>query len=83
MQQKSMASRLFKKMNIDDQRCGSTWIHFGMFFYILSIEVPYQVLTTGEDACLRFWDLRLHMEGSPRGVTHPGNRGPLFGGEQK
>ena len=25
----------------------------------LPIEVPYQVLTTGEDACLRFWDLRL------------------------
>ena len=24
----------------------------------VSSEVPYQMLTTGEDACLRFWDLR-------------------------
>lgn len=39
------------------KRCGSLnsfWIRRCP----LPIEVPYQVLTTGEDACLRFWDLR-------------------------
>ena len=32
-------------------------------------QVPYQVLTTGEDACLRFWDLRL-----PDGWGHASRR---------
>ena len=38
------------------------------------IEVPYQVLTTGEDACLRFWDLRLAalpMEGPVSPESYP------------
>lgn len=56
------------------KRCGSLNSFLDSFNLKMSglpIKVPYQVLTTGEDACLRFWDLRLAAQTHGLSVALP------------